>query len=214
LLIPAPQLVVPSDNARYVLNAVNSRWGSLYDALYGFDVVPHTALTKGEEGTGGYDSSRGDAVIEFACNLLDEITPLATGKWSEVTRLWPKFVGSMQQLELLLTSGQTTSLKTPSLFVGAVGSLGPPRKSAHNVQLATPSQPDKGRIFLKHNGLHLILEVDREHPIGKSALSGIKDITVEAALTAILDMEDSVSAVDAEDKARVYANICGVLQGT
>jgi len=75
------------------------------------------------------------------------------------------------------------------------------------VQLATPSQPDKGRIFLKHNGLHLILEVDREHPIGKSASSGIKDITVEAALTAILDMEDSVSAVDAEDKARVYANI-------
>jgi len=215
--IPAPQLVVPSDNARYVLNAVNSRWGSLYDALYGFDVIPETAMAKGEAASGGYNAARGDAVIEFACNLLDEITPLATGKWSEVTRLWPKFVGDRQQLELLLTSGQTTSLRTPSLFVGSLGNLGPPRKTAHGApseQAATPNQLDKGRIFLKHNGLHLILEVDREHPIGKSALSGIKDVTVEAALTAILDMEDSVSAVDAEDKAKVYSNISGVLRGT
>lgn len=211
--IPAPQLVVPSDNARFMLNAVNSRWGSLYDALYGFDVIPKTTYQKGsEEGSG---TAREDAVIEFACNLLDEITPLAVGKWSEVTRLWPKFVGSMQQLELLLTSGQTTSLKTPSMFVGSIGSLGPPRASTHDApQSKTPSQPDKGRIFLKQNQLHLILEIDRDHPVGKSALSGIKDITVEAALTAILDMEDSVSAVDAEDKAKVYANICGVLRGT
>jgi len=216
--IPAPQLVVPSDNARYVLNAINSRWVSLYDALYGFDVVPQVKMDKGagDGGSGGYDSARGGAVIEFACNLLDEITPLDVGKWSEVTRLWPKFVGSAQQLELLLSNGQTTSLKTPSLFVGAVGNLGPPMGNAHSAPagLPAPGQPDKGRIFLKHNGLHLILEVDREDPIGRSALSGIKDITVEAALTTILDMEDSVSAVDAEDKAKVYSNICAALQGT
>jgi len=217
--IPAPQLVVPSDNARYVLNAVNSRWGSLYDALYGFDVIPTLAVdTKGSEGSsGGYNSTRGAAVIDFACNLLDEITPLDVGKWSEVTRLWPKFVGSTQHLELLLSSGQTTSLKTPALFVGAIGNLGPPRGSINGPQpidASAPGQPDKGRVFLKHNGLHLILEIDRDDPIGKSALSGIKDITVESALSAILDMEDSVSAVDAEDKAKVYANICGVLRGS
>jgi len=214
--IPAPQLVVPSDNARYVLNAVNARWGSLYDAIYGFDVIPATAMTKEEASSEGYNAARGDAVIEFANHLLDEITPLATGEWSEVVRLWPKFVGDRQQLELLLADGRTTSLRTPSLFVGAVGTLGPPRKTSQHgsVTQSTPSQPDKGRIFLKHNGLHLALEVDRDHPVGKAALSGIKDITVEAALTAILDMEDSVSAVDAEDKAKIYANIAGVLRGT
>jgi malate synthase len=215
-LIPAPQLVVPSDNARYVLNAVNARWCSLYDALYGFDVIPDYGMSKNAEGSGGYSEVRGEAVIEFACNLLDEIIPLAVGKWSEVTRLWPKFVGDSQQLELLLVSGQTTSLKQPSLFVGSTGSLGPPRANPHNhpgLNIATPNEPDCGRIFLKHNGLHMVLEIDRAHPIGKAALSGIKDITVESALTAILDMEDSVSAVDAEDKARVYGNICSVLRG-
>jgi len=221
--IPAPQLVVPSDNARYVLNAVNSRWGSLFDALYGFDVVPQTAVqtpAASAEGpaTGGYNPVRGEAVIGFANGLLDEIAPLATGSWSQVVRLWPKFVGSVQQLKLLLKDGTATSLKTPSLFVGAVGSLGPPGAKADGVVEAAPTanpvNPDKGRIFLKHNGLHLILEVDREDPVGKASLSGIKDITTEGALTAILDMEDSVAAVDADDKAKVYRNICGVFRGT
>mmetsp|Transcript_8815 Transcript_8815/g.22809 ORF Transcript_8815/g.22809 Transcript_8815/m.22809 type:complete len:779 (+) Transcript_8815:131-2467(+) len=222
--IPAPQLVVPSDNARYVLNAVNARWGSLYDALYGFDVIPETAVTAGSGGgagfdvasgasrSGGYNPLRGEAVIEFANGLLDEIAPLASGRWCDVTRFWPNFVGATQQLRLLLKSGVTTSLRCPSLFVGSVGNLGPP--DSFQPPSTAPKVPDRGRIFLKHNGLHLILEVDRDHPIGRSALSGIKDITLESALTAILDMEDSVSAVDAEDKARVYTNINGIFRGT
>lgn len=231
-LIPAPQLVVPADNARYMLNAVNARWCSLYDALYGFDVIPTTRISKPdsveesaggkpdaeEERAGAYNPLRGEAVIGFACDLLDEITPLAEGRWCEVVRLWPKYVGSLQLLELLLTSGDTTSLKTPSIFVGSVGSLGPPKANVHGLQgsskVVAPVLSDKGRIFLKHNGLHLILEVDREDKVGGRALSGIRDITVESALTSILDMEDSVSAVDAEDKAKVYSNICSVLRGT
>eukprot|EP00448_Togula_jolla_P009342 CAMPEP_0170614778 /NCGR_PEP_ID=MMETSP0224-20130122/24987_1 /TAXON_ID=285029 /ORGANISM="Togula jolla, Strain CCCM 725" /LENGTH=769 /DNA_ID=CAMNT_0010940469 /DNA_START=18 /DNA_END=2327 /DNA_ORIENTATION=+ len=225
--IPAPQLVVPSDNARYVLNAVNSRWGSLYDALYGFDVIPETAVQSGAgggagfavaggdsnaKGTSGYNPVRGSAVIDFANGLLDEIAPLTTGRWCEVTRLWPKYVGACLQLEMLLKSGETTSLKTPALFVGFTGTLGPP--AGQPLQVAAPRVPDKGRIFLRHNGLHLILEIDRDDRIGKAALSGIKDITMESALTTILDMEDSVSAVDAEDKARIYANINGIFRGT
>eukprot|EP00928_Gymnodinium_smaydae_P024189 TRINITY_DN19655_c0_g1_i1.p1 TRINITY_DN19655_c0_g1~~TRINITY_DN19655_c0_g1_i1.p1 ORF type:complete len:746 (-),score=155.43 TRINITY_DN19655_c0_g1_i1:93-2330(-) len=210
--IPAPQLVVPSDNARYVLNAVNSRWGSLFDALYGFDVIPETAVQADKKVSSGYNPVRGEAVIEFANGLLDEIAPLATGKWNEVTRLWPKFVGNSQQLELLLKNGATTSLRTPSLFVGSEGHLGPPAPTKAPSG-TPPSVQDKGRIFLKHNGLHLILEIDREDRIGKSSLSGIKDITMESALTAILDMEDSVAAVDAEDKTKVYLNINGVFRG-
>eukprot|EP00931_Biecheleriopsis_adriatica_P116374 TRINITY_DN92016_c0_g1_i1.p1 TRINITY_DN92016_c0_g1~~TRINITY_DN92016_c0_g1_i1.p1 ORF type:complete len:785 (-),score=185.93 TRINITY_DN92016_c0_g1_i1:124-2478(-) len=226
--IAAPQLVVPSDNARYVLNAVNARWGSLYDALYGFDVIPETAVQANSGGgagfglstgeaqpqpqKGGYNPVRGEAVIEFANGLLDEIAPLAAGKWCEVCRLWPRYVGSVQRLELLTKSG-TTSLRSPSLFVGSTGNLGPPDADVAP-QASNPSVPDQGRIFLKHNGLHLILEIDRSDTIGASALSGIKDITVESALSTILDMEDSVSAVDAADKSKVYSNICGILRGT
>eukprot|EP00930_Biecheleria_cincta_P027352 TRINITY_DN19220_c0_g1_i1.p1 TRINITY_DN19220_c0_g1~~TRINITY_DN19220_c0_g1_i1.p1 ORF type:complete len:805 (-),score=157.40 TRINITY_DN19220_c0_g1_i1:334-2700(-) len=231
-VLAAPQLVVPSDNARYVLNAVNARWGSLYDALYGFDVIPKTAVqARGGGGSGfamedsseaatpappqntGYNPLRGEAVIEFANGLLDEIAPLVSGAWAEVCRLWPKYVGTEQRLELLTKSGTTTSLRTPSLFVGSTGNLGPPDADMAP-KASSPSVPDVGRIFLKHNGLHLILEIDRNDPIGQSALSGIKDITVEAALSTILDMEDSVSAVDAADKSRVYNNICGIFRGT
>jgi len=233
--IPAPQLVVPSDNARYVLNAVNARWGSLYDAIYGFDIIPSTKVQAGtgggagfdlEDGAtkpppetkGGYNPVRGEAVIAFANDLLDEIAPLAKGKWSEVTRLWPKFVGASMQLMLQVESGETTSLKTPALFVGYTGMLGPPDADGRVAPLpssgAAPSVPDKGQVFLKHNNLHLILMVDKASRVGSTAKSGIKDIMVEAALTAILDMEDSVSAVDAEDKSKVYSNITGVLRGT
>lgn len=227
--VAAPQLVVPSDNARYVLNAVNARWGSLYDALYGFDVIPATAVQANAGGgagfglqeeakapaapSSGYNPVRGEAVIEFANGLLDEIAPLVEGKWCEVCRLWPKYVGSVQRLELLKKDGSTTSLRSPSLFVGSSGNLGPPEGGAATTQATSPGVPDNGRIFLKHNGLHLILEIDRADAIGQSALSGIKDITMESALSTILDMEDSVSAVDAADKSRVYSNICGVLRG-
>jgi len=220
--VPAPQLVVPSDNARYVLNAVNARWGSLYDALYGFDVIPAYAVTSsGVEVNaskgGGYNPMRGEAVIEFANGFLDEIAPLTGGKWSNVCRVWPKYVGTVQRLQLLLEDGTTTSLRTPSLFVGSQGNLGPPDAGPNTKSMTTsssPCVPDQGRIFLKHNGLYLILEIDRSHPIGKAALSGIKDITAESALTAILDMEDSVAAVDAEDKCKIYSNICGIFSGT
>jgi malate synthase len=163
---PGPQLVCPSDNARFLLNAVNSRWGSLYDALYGFDVIPETAVDSksGEHSKrGGYNPVRGEAVIEFANGLLDGIAPLANGKWSEVTRFWPKFVGGSQQLEVLLKSGVTTSLSKPQLFVGAEGNLGPPAgntgrvsKAQRDMMMKSPAAPDQGRIFLKHHGLHLV----------------------------------------------------------
>lgn len=221
-----PQLVVPSDNARFVLNAVNARWGSLYDSLYGFDLIPEMKVT-GSDGTtkstarspAGYNPVRGEAVTEFANSLLDEIAPLLKGKWSEVTRLWPRFVGAKQQLEILLATGESTGLATPSLFAGSIGALGPPdgyKDSAilREIHANTPRIGDQGRIFLKHNGLHLILEIDREDPVGKASLSGIKDISMESALSAILDMEDSVACVDAHDKSKVYTNIAGVFRGS
>lgn len=208
----APQLVVPADNARFALNAVNARWGSLYDALYGSDVIPKDA-TDGETSQEGYNTARGELVIDFANGLLDDIAPLNEGSWREVTRLWPRFVGATQQLELLLNCKTTTTLKVPSLFVGSQGSFGPPCFSTSTL-MNNPTVADKGRIFLKHNGLHIVLEIDRDHPVGASALNGVKDITMEGPLTTILDMEDSVAAVDAEDKCRVYSNINGIFRGT
>jgi len=226
-LVPAPQLVCPVDNPRFVLNAVNARWGSLFDALYGFDVIPQTAVQTGSGGgvgfaiseaapqpPSGYNPVRGQAVIEFANNLLDEIVPLASGKWAEVTRLWPTFVGTTQQLAVQLQSGASTGLKTPSVYVGSSGSLGPPQGGQQATSTPSPRLADKGRIYLKHNGLHLILVVDRMSRVGSTNLSGIKDIEMESALSAILDMEDSVSAVDAEDKANVYTNVNGIFRGT
>lgn len=219
--VAAPQLVVPSDNARYALNAVNARWTSLFDALYGFDVIAETAMTKGpthKHPDGSYNESRGDAVVEFANHLLDETFPLEVGHWAEVTRLWPRVVGDKQQLQLQLKSGVSTGLKNPSAFAGSTGSMGPPTSSESSsavleTRRGMPQIPDQGRIFLRHHGLHMILEIDRAHPVGKRSLSGIMDVTMESALTAILDMEDSVAAVDAEDKARVYTNIAGVFRG-
>jgi len=205
--IQGPQLVCPSDNARFLLNAVNARWGSLFDALYGFDVIPNEgALTRGE----GYSTARGDAVVAYADALLDEIAPLALGKWSEVARLWPTFVGDAQQLEVELKSGKTTGLQSPSFFVGSSGNLGPPsRGSKTAAHLA-----DKGRIFLKQNRLHIILEIDHADSVGKTSPGGIKDITMEAAISTIMDMEDSVSAVDADDKATLYGVVNGIFRGT
>jgi len=190
--VAGPQLVCPADNPRFLLNAVNSRWGSLFDAVYGFDVIPETAQTKK---SGPYNPVRGEAVIEFANSLLDEVAPLVSGKWSDVVRVWPKVVGASQQLELTLKSGGATSLQTPSLFVGSSGF------------------PEKGRVFLKHNSLHMIFEIDREHSVGASNPSGMTDITMEAGVTTIMDMEDSVSAVDAEDKAKIYETVNGVFRG-
>lgn len=215
---PAPQLVVPVDNARYVLNAINARWGSLYDALYGFDVVPSTGLLGQSGAFGTYNPLRGQAVVEFGNNLLDELVPLQKGSWKEVSRLWPHNVGSREELLILLQTGGVTGLRTPSHFVGSSGNLGPPSEAnlgpVKAARAATPRVPDEGRVFLQHNQLHIVIEIDRSHPIGASSLSGIKDITLESALSVILDMEDSVSAVDAEDKVGVYRNVVGVLRGT
>ena len=191
--IAGPQLVCPSDNPRFLLNAVNSRWGSLFDAVYGFDVIPETEKTKK---SGPYNPVRGEAVIEFANSLLDEVVPLVSGKWSDVVRVWPKVVGAVQQLELVLKSGEATGLQTPSLFVGSSGFA------------------EKGSVFFRHNSLHMILEIDRGHSVGAVNPSGMKDITMEAGVTTIMDMEDSVSAVDAEDKAQVYRTVNGVFRGT
>jgi len=218
--VPAPQLVVPSDNARYVLNAVNARWTSLFDALYGFDVIPEIGIQRGAgKPAAGYNPLRGQAVIKFANTLLDEIVPLESGLWSEVLRLWPRQVGGTQQLEIQMKQGISTGLKTPSAFVGSSGSLGPPmgyntNETMRQIRQVTSRISDKGRIFLKHNGLHMILEIDGLDPIGKTSVCGMKDITMESALTAILDMEDSVAAVDAADKSRLYTNIAGVFKGT
>lgn len=209
--IPAPQLVVPSDNARYVLNAINARWGSLFDALYGFDVIPVTA-SQASHTSGGYNPIRGEAVIAFANDLLDEIVPLASGKWGEVVRVWPRPIGSNVVLAAMLKNEEVTGLKSPTQFVGFSGSLGPPSGKTGAVPSKQPI--DNGRIFLEHHGLHLVLEIDNNDAVGKTNPSGIKDITMESNLTAIIDMEDSVAAVDAEDKAALYANINGIFRGT
>jgi malate synthase len=210
--IPSPQLVCPSDNARYVLNAVNGRWGSLFDALYGFDIIPRTAVqTEKSDQPKRYDPVRGDAVVAFACGLLDEIAPLAFGSWADSVRVWPRFVGVKEQLVVLLSSGETTGLKFPSLYAGSAGNLGPPQGTT---SLVTAAIADVGRVFLKHHELHLVLEIDGTHPVGRTSPSGIKDITMESALTTIIDMEDSVSAVDALDKAKIYRNINQLFRGT
>jgi len=210
--IPAPQLVVPSDNARYVLNAINARWGSLFDALYGFDVIPVTASQKANQKAGEYNPVRGEAVVAFANSLLDEIVPLASGSWSDAVRIWPRHIGSGLVLAVMLKDEEVVGLKAPSQFVGYSGNLGPP--SGQAASKSAGQRSDQGRILIQHNGLHMVLRIDNDHPIGRDNPSGLKDIIMESALTVIVDMEDSVSAVDAEDKAAVYANVNGVFRGT
>lgn len=214
--IPAPQLLVPLDNVRYLINAVNARWGSLYDALRGFDVIPDVGMLKGSQASNSHSNLlRDEAVLEFGNRFLDEIVPLCTGCWSEVARLWPKFVGNTQQLEVLLQSGSCTSLRRPSTFVGASGYLGPPDAAAARwMTKSAPRLSDKGKIYLNHHGLHVILDIDLSRPDSQRAPAGIRDIIMESALTTILDLEDCVATADAEDKARVYANLCGMYRGT
>ena len=184
-----PQLVVPMSNARYALNAANARWGSLYDALYGTDAIS-------EEGDcqrgGAFNPARGRAVIEYARKLLDRVAPLATGSHADATR----YSVANNALVITLPNGDT-SLSTPALFVGYTGSA---------------DAPDG--ILLKHNGLHIEIQVDRTHAIGSTDAAGVKDLLVEAALTTIMDCEDSVAAVDAEDKTLLYRNWLGLMQGT
>ncbi len=174
--IAGPQLVVPVNNARYALNAANARWGSLYDALYGTDVLG--GLPEG----GGYDAERGARVIAWGRALLDEIAPLTGGSHADVT------VGRIEGDTLITDRG---TLADPGLLAGW----------------------REGGILLRHHGLHLEIRFDREHPIGRTDRAGVYDIELESAVTAIMDCEDSVAAVDAEEKIGVYRNWLGLMRG-
>ena len=187
--IAGPQLVVPVMNARFALNAANARWGSLYDALYGTDVISED---DGAEKVGGYNPVRGDKVIHFAKNFLDETVPLEQGSFQDV--LGFEFVDG--SIRALLPEVGKVSLKNPTQYVGY--------KDNGN---------DSFDLLFKNNNLHFEIQIDPNHPIGQTDKANIKDILMESAITTIQDCEDSVAAVDGEDKAAVYRNWLGLMKG-
>ena len=182
--IAGPQLVVPVDNARYALNAANARWGSLYDALYGTDVIP------GDKGS-GFNKQRAKEVIDYVRNLLNEIFPLLDGSWNDLSKIE---VGE-DNLELTLNNTKT-KLKNKNQFIGFNGEKNKPSS-----------------ILLKNNNLHFDIIIDPNNAIGKDDKANISDFIIESAISTIIDNEDSVAAVDAEDKIKCYRNWLGLMKG-
>ncbi len=183
-VIAGPQLVVPVDNARYALNAANARWGSLYDALYGTDVIPGD---KGES----YNADRGSKVISYVRNFLDEVVPLNNGSWKNLSNI------HIDSTDLILAiNHKKNNLKNKNQFVG------------FNGKKEKPSS-----ILLKNNNLHLEIIINPNSAIGKTDLTGISDVIIESAISTIIDNEDSVAAVDAGDKVRCYRNWLGLMKG-
>ena len=182
--VAGPQLVVPVDNARYVLNAANARWGSLYDALYGTDVIPGQRAN-------AYNSERGEKVISYVRKFLDNIVPLDTGSWKEVSKI------EVDQKNLsLFAHEKKRGLKNKNQFVGFCGSRNNPNS-----------------VLLKNNNLHIDINIDPNSTIGKSDRAAISDIIMESAVSTIVDNEDSVTAVDSEDKIKCYRNWLGLMKG-
>ena len=187
--LAGPQLVVPVMNGRFALNAANARWGSLYDALYGTDAISEE---DGAQKGPGYNPVRGAKVIEFARNLLDQSAPLAAGSHKDAAR----YLVEGGKLVVKLQNGDTTGLKDESGFVGYTG-----------------AQNEPTGILLVKNGVHFEIQIDASHPIGQDDGAHVKDVLMESALTTIMDCEDSVAAVDADDKTLAYRNWLGLMKG-
>ncbi len=196
--IAGPQLVVPLTNARYALNAANARWGSLYDALYGTDVLDATFTTEekqtAEKKIGAYDPVRGAKVVAYAAEFLDRTLPLKVGSFKDVI----KFSVIDAQLQITLKNSETTQLQQPQQWLGY----------QHTTELGLSA------LLFQHHGLHIEIQLDVQHPIGRQHPAGIKDVVLESAITTIQDCEDSVAAVDAEDKTLVYRHWLGLMKGS
>ena len=188
--LAGPQLVVPVDNPRYALNAANARWGSLYDALYGTNVI---AEDNGADKGRGYNPVRGERVIAKANEFLDQAVPLAGAKWADITGL--DVAGG--RLACGTRDGRSLGLVDAAQYVGF-------RRGGNALT----------NVLLRHHGLHIDIAIDKSHPIGRQHPAGVKDVVLESALTTIMDCEDSVAAVDAADKTVIYRNWCGIMRGT